>query len=87
MYLGGNGFYWVTSVDPTRPHMIEVRRGMGGTRAWNSAPGRAYHSTTGEMGGLWRHRGKAPNQLAGIGFSSHGLGWRGRLCSSAGQPG
>jgi N,N-dimethylformamidase len=75
MYLGGNGFYWVTSVDPTRPHVIEVRRGTGGTRAWNSAPGEAYHSTTGEMGGLWRHRGKAPNQLSGIGFSS--MGWDG----------
>ena len=38
-YLGGNGFYWVTSVDPERPHIIEVRRGIAGTRAWNSAPG------------------------------------------------
>src|SRR5207253_2000943 len=22
IYLGGNGFYWVTSVDPERPHVI-----------------------------------------------------------------
>ena len=28
MYLGGNGFYWVTGVDPERPHVIEVRRGQ-----------------------------------------------------------
>ena len=28
MYLGGNGFYWVTSFDPERPHVIEVRRGQ-----------------------------------------------------------
>ena len=27
MYLGGNGFYWVTSVDPERPHAVELRRG------------------------------------------------------------
>ena len=71
-YLGGNGFYWVTSVDPERPHVIEVRRGMAGTRAWNSAPGESHHSTTGEMGGLWRYRGKPPNMLTGIGFAAQG---------------
>ncbi len=27
MYLGGNGFYWVTSIDPHRRHVLEVRRG------------------------------------------------------------
>ncbi|MHB8752683.1 MAG: N,N-dimethylformamidase beta subunit family domain-containing protein, partial [Aggregatilineales bacterium] len=73
MYLGGNGCYWVTAVDRERPHVVEVRRGMAGTRAWNSAPGEQYHSATGELGGLWRHRGKAPNQTVGIGFS--GMGW------------
>lgn len=71
-YLGGNGFYWVTSVDPERPHVIECRRGMAGTRAWDSAPGECFHSTTGEMGGLWRYRGKAPNKIAGIGFAAQG---------------
>ena len=69
---GGNGFYWVTSVDPERPHVIEVRRGLAGTRAWNSAPGECYHSTTGELGGLWRYRGKPPNKLTGIGFTAQG---------------
>ncbi|HZQ07252.1 MAG TPA: N,N-dimethylformamidase beta subunit family domain-containing protein [Anaerolineae bacterium] len=73
MYLGGNGFYWVTSVDAERPHIIEVRRGNAGTRSWNSAPGECYHSTSGELGGLWLHRGKAPNRLAGIGFTA--MGW------------
>ena len=74
MYLGGNGFYWVTSVDAERPHIAEVRRGMSGTRAWNSAPGECYHSTTGELGGHWRHRGKTPNRLTGIGFTAQGWG-------------
>ena len=74
MYLGGNGFFWVTSVDAERPHIAEVRRGMSGTRAWNSAAGECYHSTTGELGGLWRHRGKAPNRLTGIGFTAQGWG-------------
>jgi N,N-dimethylformamidase beta subunit-like protein/concanavalin A-like lectin/glucanase superfamily protein len=85
MYLGGNGFYWVTSVDPNRPHLVEVRRGVGGTRAWNSAPGEAFHSTTGEMGALWRHRGKTPNQLAGIAFTAQG--WQGTAGYYVRQPG
>lgn len=72
MYLGGNGFYWVTSVSPDQPHMIEIRRGNAGGRAWESEPGEGYHSTTGEPGGLWRHRGRPPNRLLGIGFTAQG---------------
>jgi N,N-dimethylformamidase len=72
MYLGGNGFYWVTSIDPERPHVIEVRR-WGGIRTWEAAPGEYYHSTTGEPGGLWRFRGKAPQKLVGVGFTAQGF--------------
>ncbi|MCA1647382.1 MAG: LamG domain-containing protein [Chloroflexi bacterium] len=74
MYLGGNGFYWVTSLDPRRPHLIELRRGTTGTRAWESLPGESYHSMTGEPGGLWRLRGKAPQRLVGVGFAAQGWG-------------
>ncbi|HLZ31158.1 MAG TPA: N,N-dimethylformamidase beta subunit family domain-containing protein [Chloroflexota bacterium] len=74
MYLGGNGFYWVTSVDPEQPHVIELRRGISGTRAWESSPGEWYHSTTGEFGGLWRLRGWAPQRLVGVGFAAQGWG-------------
>ena len=38
MYLGGNGLYWIISVDPTRPHVIELRR-WGGTGTWVAGPG------------------------------------------------
>jgi N,N-dimethylformamidase len=72
MYLGGNGFYWVASIDPARPHVMEVRRGVAGTRPWDSEPGEFHHSTTGEPGGLWRHRGRPPNQLVGVGFCAQG---------------
>jgi N,N-dimethylformamidase len=72
MYLGGNGLYWVTTVDPARPHMIEVRRGHAGTRAWEGAPGECHHSTTGEVGGLWRHRGRASQRLVGVGTTAMG---------------
>lgn len=74
MYLGGNGFYWVTSIDPERQHAIEVRRATTGTRAWESMPGEEYHSTTGELGGLWRRRGLAPQRTLGVGFAAQGWG-------------
>jgi N,N-dimethylformamidase len=74
MYLGGNGFYWVTAIAPDRPHLIEVRRGINGTRAWTSHPGEVYLSLTGEQGGLWRYRGQDPNRLVGVGFASEGWG-------------
>ena len=86
MYLGGNGFYWVTSVHPERPDVIEVRRGHGGTRPWESEPGELHHSTTGEHGGHWRRRGQIPNRLTGVGTASegadgHSVGYR-RLAAS-----
>jgi N,N-dimethylformamidase len=73
MYLGGNGFYWVTSVAAEAPYLIEVRRGYAGTRVWESEPGEYHHSTTGERGGLWRYRGRSPNALVGIGFAGEGI--------------
>lgn len=69
MYLGANGFYWITS---RAGNQIETRRGRGSTRTWACAPGEEHHSTTGEPGGLWRHRGRPPNRLVGIGMSSQG---------------
>ncbi|MHC9043928.1 N,N-dimethylformamidase beta subunit family domain-containing protein [Microbacterium saperdae] len=72
MYLGGNGFYWVTSQDRERPHLIEVRRGPVGTRPSEGAPGEGFHSTTGEPGGMWRQRGRWPNRLTGIGMTAQG---------------
>ncbi len=72
MYLGGNGFYWITSFDPERPHVIEIRRRQG-TRMSEAGPGEYHHSTTGEPGGLWRYRGRAPQRLVGIGFCAQGV--------------
>jgi N,N-dimethylformamidase len=71
MYLGGNGFYWVTAVDPERPHVIEIRR-WGGTETWAAAPGEGFLSTTGEQGGLWRNRHREPQRMLGVGFTAQG---------------
>ena len=72
MYLGGNGFYWVTARDPARPHLIECRRGHSGVRAWSNDAGETHLSITGEAGGLWRNRGRAPNRIVGIGMAGQG---------------
>ena len=74
MYLGGNGYYWVTAHDPHRPHRIEVRRTDQGCRTFSLPPGNWHLSMTGEQGGLWRSRGRPPNQLFGLGSCGIGVG-------------
>lgn len=72
IYLGGNGFYWVTGVDPHRPHLIEVRRGYSSSRTWDGHPAESHLASTGERGGIWRFRGRPPNALTGVGFAAQG---------------
>ena len=71
MYLGGNGFYWVTPMDPAGRY-IELRR-RDGTEHWQGAPGESYHALTGEPGGLWRFRGIPPQRYFGVGFTAQGF--------------
>jgi N,N-dimethylformamidase beta subunit-like, C-terminal len=72
MYMGGNGFYWVISYSEEKPWVMEIRRGEAGVRAWQAMPGETTHATTGEKGGLWRNRGRAPQKLFGTGCASEG---------------
>jgi N,N-dimethylformamidase len=72
MYMGGNGFYWVITYSEEKPWVMEIRRGEAGVRAWQALPGETTHATTGEKGGLWRNRGRAPQKLFGTGFASEG---------------
>jgi N,N-dimethylformamidase len=74
MYLGGNGFYWVTGVASGSDPVVEIRRGQAGTRTWQSPPGESHLASTGEPGGLWTHRGRTPNRLVGVGFAAMGWG-------------
>ena len=73
MYMGGNGFYWATSVDSRRPHVIEVRRQNFPGATGAPLPGEGVHSTTGEPGGTWRSRGRPPEQIVGVGSRAIGL--------------
>jgi N,N-dimethylformamidase len=72
MYLGGNGFYWVTGVAEDAPDVIEIRR-YEGTRCWNGLPGEETLSVSGERGGLWRSRGRGPHAGLGVGFAGQGF--------------
>jgi N,N-dimethylformamidase len=71
MYMGGNGMYWVTGYDPEDEQVVEIRR-WGGTQAWLAPPGEYHLSCTGELGGLWRFRGRAPQKTFGVGFVAAG---------------
>jgi N,N-dimethylformamidase len=72
MYLGGNGFFWLTGVDPERPYLIEVRRGQTISPHTRSEFGELDLTTTSRPGGLWRHLGRAPQRLVGVGFTGQG---------------
>ena len=73
MYLGGNGWYWRIAYHGALPGVIEVRRAEDGIRTWEQQPGEYFHSFTGELGGLWRRVGRAPNVMCGIGFIAQGF--------------
>jgi N,N-dimethylformamidase len=71
VYLGGNGLYWVTSVHPAKPHLIEVRR-EGGSQTAAADAGEAGHAFERVRGGPWRANGRPPNTLLGVGFTAFG---------------
>jgi N,N-dimethylformamidase len=69
--LGGNALWWVTSVDPERHHLIEVRKTAVAKDPWMEIePGEAQHSTSLELGGEWARRGYPPRSILGVEFSA-----------------
>jgi N,N-dimethylformamidase len=73
IYLGGNGFYWRVAFSDSWPGAMELRRAEDGVRNWQTENGESYHSFTGEYGGMWRRLGRAPNEIAGVGFAAQGF--------------
>jgi N,N-dimethylformamidase len=71
LYMGGNGMYWVTGLDPQDDQVIEIRR-WGATQAWSAQPGEYHLSFSGELGGTWRFRGRPPQKSFGVGFVAAG---------------
>ena len=78
MYMGADGFYWIHSYHPAYDHLgrgiiTEMRRCESGIRTWRADPGEYYHQSTGELGGMWRYRGRYLHSVAGTGMSSEGF--------------
>ncbi len=71
--LGGNEFYWPVAYDPAGSGAIELRRGNDAAGPWESEPGEAHFSTTGEGGGTWRTLGRPAQKLTGVGFVAEGF--------------
>ncbi|KAF7562665.1 hypothetical protein G7046_g1496 [Stylonectria norvegica] len=74
LYLGGNGFYWRSVIDPANPHRMEVRRGDQGVRTYGLPGSERHHSLNGGRGGLWRSLGRAANYLFAVGCCGEGVG-------------
>ncbi|MDE0942850.1 MAG: N,N-dimethylformamidase large subunit [Alphaproteobacteria bacterium] len=72
MYMGGNGFYWRIALHEDEDGAMEIRRGEGGIRAWAAEPGEYFNAFDGNYGGMWRRNGRAPQSIAGLGFTAQG---------------
>ncbi|MGI3899213.1 MAG: N,N-dimethylformamidase beta subunit family domain-containing protein [Janthinobacterium lividum] len=71
-YLGGNGLMWVTALEANR---VEVRRGQTlASRTWDGAAGESVMALSGEIGGLWRDRGRSEFSVTGVGMTMMGFG-------------
>ncbi len=73
IYMGGNGFYWRVALHRGIPGVMEMRRAEDGMRSWIAEGGEYHMSFTGELGGLWRRNGLAPEAICGTGFSAQGF--------------
>jgi N,N-dimethylformamidase len=79
MYLGGNGFFWVTAINAERPWVVEVRRGvqlpgrmLAAAMGDENCAGEGHTSSTGEASGFWRVRGRPERRLVGVGYAASG---------------
>lgn len=75
MYMGADGFYWVHTYHPAygRGEVTEMRRAESGIRTWRADPGEYHHQSNGDLGGMWRYRGRYLHSVAGTGMSSEGF--------------
>jgi len=71
-YLGGNGLNGRVSVDPERPHVLELRRNETQGLAWQAQPGEHHHASTGAHCGDWRRQGRPEHRFLGVGLSAFG---------------
>jgi N,N-dimethylformamidase len=74
MYLGGNGFWWVTSFHSELPGLVEVRKDK---YAGAPAPYEMRHAFDGVDGGLWERCGRPSASLVGVTYGARGYAMEG----------
>lgn len=65
MYMGGNGYYWVTSCHREVPDVIEVRKVEQGNESFFHA----HQEFDGHRSGYWWDAGREPRELVGVRYS------------------
>jgi len=65
MYLGGNGFFWVTSYHSQLAGAVEVRKDV--LYPGIHPPHERHHAFDGQSGGLWSHNARPAQLLMGVG--------------------
>ncbi|WP_374595014.1 N,N-dimethylformamidase beta subunit family domain-containing protein [Sphingosinicella sp.] len=65
MYLGGNGYYWVTSFHRQVDDVIEVRKPEYGNKTFFQA----HQEFDGHRSGYWWDAGREPRELVGVRYS------------------
>lgn len=72
-YLGGNGFCWMTALDPGDPTIMEMRRCASGPRWEGGTSGEDYLQLSGARAGLWNERGHLQAAMVGVNWNAVGM--------------
>lgn len=67
-YLGGNGFYLMTALDPGDPTIMEMRRGTS-----EGGRGEDHLQLTGMPAGFWADHGRTSFSMVGVGWNATGM--------------
>lgn len=78
-YLGGNGFYLMTALDPGDSTIMEMRRGTPELR-WEGGGGEDHLQLTGMPAGLWNARGRMQFAMVGVSWNATGMVAGGPYC-------
>lgn len=71
-YLGGNGFYLMTALDPGDATIMEMRRGTPELR-WEGGAGEDHLQLTGMPAGYWNARARMQFAMVGVSWNATGM--------------
>ena len=70
-YLGGNGFFWTSTIDPDDSSVMEMRRGQRGLMVEGDV-GEEHFQLTGLPAGLWSTCGRMAGAMVGVTWTCQG---------------